>query len=182
MRISARDAPGGRRRRSEQRPFMSVAFTREESAETAAEFQLPDRPLSPYPNLVTASGLKALEAALAQANRAYKASQQIEDVNERRRSSAPAYRDIRYFTERLRTAQLVPPASRAGALCFGDRVTFTRNEGPPQSFRIVGEDEAEPRQGSISYVSPLARVLIGKAVGDSVLLGDDEIVILSIGE
>ena len=39
---------------------MSVAFTREESAETAAEVELPDRPISPHPNLVTASGLEAL--------------------------------------------------------------------------------------------------------------------------
>jgi hypothetical protein len=39
---------------------MSVAFTRDESAEAAAEVELPDRPLSPHPNLVTASGLEAL--------------------------------------------------------------------------------------------------------------------------
>ena len=39
---------------------MSVAFTREESAETAAEVELPDRPISPHPNLVTALGLEAL--------------------------------------------------------------------------------------------------------------------------
>ena len=159
---------------------MSVAFTREESAETAAEFQLPDRPLSPHPNFVTASGLKALEAALAQARQAYERAQQIEDVNERRRSSAPAFRDLKYFTERLRTAQLVSSPPHDGALCFGARVTFTRNEGPRQSFRIVGEDEADPTQGSISYASPLARLLIGKAVGDVVNLGDDEIEILGI--
>lgn len=61
-------------------------------------------------------------------------------------------------------------------------MTFARNEGPRQSFRIVGEDEADPRQGSISYVSPLARILMGKSVGDSVLLGDNEIAILAIEE
>jgi transcription elongation GreA/GreB family factor len=159
---------------------MSVAFTREESAETAAEFQLPDRPVSPHPNFVTASGRKALEAALAQARQAYERAQQIEDVNERRRGSAPAYRDIKYFAERLASAQLVPPPSNESAISFGSRVTFTRNEGAPQSFRIVGEDEADPRQGSISYTSPLARLLMRKTVGDILPFGDDEIEILAV--
>lgn len=159
---------------------MSVAFTREESAETAAEFQLHDRPISPHPNFVTASGQKALEAALAEARQAYERAQQIEDINERRRGSAPAYRDIRYFAKRLATAQLVSYSRQEGAVSFGDRVTFTRNEGAPQSFRIVGEDEANPRQGSISYTSPLARLLIKKTVGDVLQFGDDEIEILVI--
>jgi transcription elongation GreA/GreB family factor len=159
---------------------MSVAFTREESAETAAEFQLPDRPISPHPNFVTASGHKALEAALAEARQAHERAQQIEDINERRRGSAPAFRDIRYFAKRLATAQLVSSSPHEGAVSFGDRVTFTRNEGAPQSFLIVGEDEAVPRQGSISYTSPLARLLIKKTVGDVLQFGDDEIEILVI--
>ncbi len=159
---------------------MSVAFTREESAETAAELQLPDQLISPHPNFVTASGWKALETAMAQARAAYEASQQIEDVNERRRVSAPASRDLKYFAERLRTAQLVPTPAASGVLSFGGRVTFKRNDGPRQTFRIVGEDEADPRQGSISYTAPLARSLLGKAVGDIVAFGDDEIEILAI--
>jgi transcription elongation GreA/GreB family factor len=161
---------------------VSVAFTREESAETAAEFQLPDRPISPHPNFVTSSGLRALETALADARSAYAAAQQIEDVNERRRGAAPAFRDLNYFAERLRTAQLVSSPTKGGAVSFGSRVTFKRNDGPPQDFRIVGEDEADPRRGSISYTSPLARVLIGKVVGDLVLLGEDEIEIVAIAE
>jgi transcription elongation GreA/GreB family factor len=92
---------------------MSVAFTREESAETAAEVALPDRPVSPHLNLVTASGLKALERSMAEARATYDAAQQIEDVNERRRAAAPAFRDMRYFAERLRSAQLVPAPGRA---------------------------------------------------------------------
>jgi transcription elongation GreA/GreB family factor len=159
---------------------MSVAFTREESAETAAEFQLPDRPVSPHPNFVTASGHKALEAALAQARQAYERAQQIEDINERRRGSAPAYRDIKYFAERLATAQLVPSPPNASIVSFGSRVTFTRNQAEPKSFRIVGEDEADPRQGSISYTSPLARLLMRKTPGDLFQFGDDGIEIIAI--
>ena len=63
---------------------------------------------------------------------------------------------------------------------FGHQVMFSRDDGRRQAFRIVGEDEADPRNGSISYVSPVARALIGKAPGDVVLVGDHEIEILSI--
>ena len=78
---------------------MSVAFTREESAETAAEVELPDRPISPHPNLVTASGLEALANAMAEWRAAYNAAQQIEDAGERRRAVAVASREMRYFAD-----------------------------------------------------------------------------------
>ena len=76
---------------------MSVAFTKEDSAETAAETLLPDRPVSTHPNLVTAAGLKALEFQLHAAREAYEAAQKIEDVNERRRQAATPVRDARYL-------------------------------------------------------------------------------------
>jgi transcription elongation GreA/GreB family factor len=159
---------------------VSVAFTREESAETAAEVELPDRPISPHPNLVTASGLETLTNAVTESRIAYDAAQRIEDAIERRRAVAIASRDVRYFADRLRTAQLVPPPADFGAVAFGHRVTFRRDDGRRQAFRIVGEDEADPRNGSISYVSPVARALIGRATGEIVLAGDHEIEILSI--
>ena len=123
---------------------MSVAFTREESAETAAEVELPDRPIPPHPNLVTASGLEALTNAMNESRAAYEAAQRIEDAIERRRAVAVASRDVRYFADRLRTAQLVPPPTDFGAVAFGHRVTFRRDDGRRQVFRIVGEDEADP--------------------------------------
>ena len=159
---------------------MSVAFTREESAETAAEVEVPDRPISPHPNWVTASGLEALTNAMRESRAAYDAAQRIEDAGERRRAVAVASRDMRYFADRLRTAQLVPPPAEFSAVAFGHRVAFRRDDGRLQAFRIVGEDEADPRNGSISYVSPVARALIGRAAGDIVLAGDHEIEILSI--
>ena len=159
---------------------MSVAFTREESAETAAEVELPDRPISPHPNLVTASGLKALTNAMTDSRAAYDVAHKIEDAGERRRAVAVASRDMRYFADRLRTAQIVPPPADLSTVAFGHRVTFRRDDGRRQAFRIVGEDEADPRNGSISYVSPVARALIGRAAGDIVLAGDHEIEILSI--
>jgi transcription elongation GreA/GreB family factor len=159
---------------------MSVAFTREESAETAGAVELPDRSISPHSNLVKQSGLKALDAAMAAARAAYHATQQIEDLSERRNAVAAASRDMRYFLERLRTAQLMPDPVDRDTVAFGSRATFARDDGRRQTFRIVGEDEADPRAGSISYVSPVGHALIGKAVGDRVILGDHEIEVLAV--
>ena len=159
---------------------LSVAFTKEESAETASETLLPDRPISPHPNLVTQTGLHALQTQLTEARAAYEAAQAIDDVNEKRRQSAVPLRDARYLTERLRTAQLVPnPASNA-TVAFGSTVTFSRADGRVQTYRIVGEDEADPKAGSISFVSPVAKSLMGKAVGDVVGSGTQEVELIEI--
>lgn len=159
---------------------MSVAFVKEESAETAAETQLPDRPISPHPNLVTEAGLKALEHQLQTAREAYDSAATIEDVNERRRLTANPLRDVRYFSERVRTAQLMPAPASNDVVAFGSKVTFSRDDGRVQTYRIVGEDEADPKSGSISYVSPVARTLTGKTVGDVVTVGDQELELISI--
>lgn len=159
---------------------MSVAFTKEESAETASETLLPDRPISPHPNLVTETGMKALEDQLRQAREAYEVAQRIEDVNERRRQAAVPLRDVRYLAERLRTAQLIPAPSSSDVVAFGSTVTFSRDDGRVQTYRIVGEDEADPKAGSISFVSPVAKALLGKAVGDVVGSGNQELEIVAI--
>lgn len=159
---------------------LSVAFTKEESAETASETLLPDRPISPHPNLVTEAGLQALQAQLAEARAAYEAAQSIEDANEKRRESAVPLRDARYLTERLRTAQVVAKPESTDIVAFGSTVTFSRADGRVQTYRIVGEDEADPKAGSISFVAPVAKSLMGKAVGDVVGAGAQEIEILSI--
>jgi transcription elongation GreA/GreB family factor len=159
---------------------LSVAFTKEESAETASETQLPDRPISPHPNLVTEAGLKALEVQLRKAREAHEAAQQVEDVNERRRQAAVPLRDIRYFTERVRTARVVPDPTSTDTVAFGSTVTFSRADGRVQKYRIVGEDEADPKAGTISFVSPVAKSLMGKAVGDVVGSGNQELEIKDI--
>ena len=160
---------------------MSVAFTKEESAETASETLLPDRPVSPHLNLVTGEGLKALERQLQDAKDAFEAAQKTEDVNERRRLSAVPLRDARYFAERVRTAQVIAPPENTDVVAFGHTVTFSRDDGREQTYRIVGEDEADPKAGSISFASPVGRLLIGKAVGDVVGAGDQELEVVAIG-
>lgn len=159
---------------------MSVAFTKEDSAETAAETILPERVISQHPNLVTEEGLKALERDLAEARAAFEAAQAVDDVNERRRQSAGPARDIRYLVERLRTADLRPAPTSQEVVAFGSTVRFEREDGRVQTYRIVGEDEADPKAGSVSYVSPVAQALLGKTVGALVTVAGQELEILAI--
>jgi transcription elongation GreA/GreB family factor len=117
---------------------------------------------------------------LARAQQALEAANVLEDINERRRQSAVPLRDVRYYAERVRTAQLMPAPTSNEMIAFGHTVTFERDDGRTQSFRIVGEDEANPSQASISHGSPVAIALVGKTVGDVVKLGQRELEILSI--
>jgi len=158
---------------------MSVAFTREEDLESQAA-DLPDRPISPHPNLVTASGLAAIELALAQAQEAYAAARSAGNISTDRTPMARATRDLRYWSARRATAQLSEPSAAAGKVQFGRTVTIEREDGRRQVFRIVGEDEADPAQGRISYVSPLARALMGAAVGDVASVAGGEVEVMEV--
>lgn len=159
---------------------MSVAFTKEDSAETASESVLPDRPIPPGLNLVTEAGLAALTRQVEEARAAFELANAIEDINERRRQSAVPLRDLRYLSDRLRTAQLVPAPTSAETVAFGSTATFSRDDGRVQTYRIVGEDEADPKNGSISHASPIAQALLGKATGDIANLGTQDLEILKI--
>jgi transcription elongation GreA/GreB family factor len=158
---------------------MAVAFTREEDYEAQAA-NLPDRPVSPHPNLVTAAGLAAIESALAEARAAYTAAQAEGGVAADRTAMARATRDLRYWSARRASAQLTEPEAEADTVQFGRTVEIEREDGRRQTFRIVGEDEADPAKGSVSYVSPLARALLGKSVGDTAMVGDGEVELTAV--
>lgn len=158
---------------------MSVAFTREEDYESQAA-DLPDRPISSHANLVTASGLAAIEAELALARAAYGAAQQQGGVSADRTAMARATRDLRYWSARRASAQLTEPEPEADKVQFGRVVELEREDGRRQTFRIVGEDEAQPGQGSISYVSPIARALMGRTVGDVALVNGAEVEVIAV--
>ena len=158
---------------------MSVAFTKENDRD-GTEANLQDRPISQHPNLVTPRGLALLEAALEAARAAVQQARAAgEDATGL--ALARASRDFRYFSARHASAQLVEPPPADGKVHFGSRVTFDRDDGRRQTFQIVGEDEAEPSQGTISYVSPVARALMGKQVSDVAVVGGGEVEIVSIG-
>ncbi len=158
---------------------MSVAFTKEEDSESAAA-DLPDRPISPHPNLVTAKGLAQLDDELAKARAAYNAAQATGEVGADRTAMARATRDLRYYSARRASAQLVTADAASDKVQFGRSVTFEREDGRKQTFAIVGEDEADPASGSVSYISPLAGALLGKSVGDTAVVNGADVEIIDL--
>jgi transcription elongation GreA/GreB family factor len=154
---------------------MSRAFVKEPGGGDAFE-QLPDRPISEHPNLVTPEGLARIEATLARLHEEHARAQRAAD----RASLATIGRDLRYWTARRSTAQPMPAPEQTDTVQFGLTVTLLRDDGRRQTYRIVGEDEAEPAQGTLSYVSPVARALMGKSVGDAVQAGSGEAEIVEI--
>jgi transcription elongation GreA/GreB family factor len=161
-------------------PSMSVAFTREEDLEATAA-DLADRPISPHPNLVTPEGLAAIEAELASARAAYTAAQVQGSIESDRTAMARATRDLRYWSARRASAQVIAPTEDDGAVRFGGSVSIEREDGRAQTWRIVGEDEADPAAGSVSHVSPLARAVMGKRVGDEVTVAGQSAEIVAVG-
>ena len=143
---------------------MSKAFTKEESG--SGNDPLPDREISPHRNLVTADGLAAIEATLSGLERALMAARTSQDTE----AVAAVARDIRYWTARRASAEVMPPPEKSGRVQFGSTVTILRDDGRTQVWRIVGEDEADPKQGTVSYAAPLAQALFGREEGDDVVL------------
>jgi transcription elongation GreA/GreB family factor len=152
---------------------MSRAFVKETDDDA---LELPDRPISPHPNLVTPEGLTALEYAIARFDAAHAKAMASGDKT----AVAAAARELRYWRARRASAQMMKPAADVAQAHFGSTVTVRRDDGRTQTFRIVGEDEAEPSQGTISHVSPLARALFNKAAGDTVQVAGGDAEILAI--
>jgi transcription elongation GreA/GreB family factor len=154
---------------------MSRAFVRETEGGEAFE-DLPDRLVSPH-HLVTPSGLAQMDAEVEALQERLTAAQAADDKAEAARVS----RDLRYWSARRASSEVVQPTTDAAHVRFGARVTFQREDGRRQTYRIVGEDEADPAKGSLSYVSPLAQALMGKEIGDVVPVGQTTAEIIEIG-
>jgi transcription elongation GreA/GreB family factor len=153
---------------------MSRAFIKEDTIENVED--LPERAVSDHPNYVTAHGLALIEAELARLAHEHAKATAATD----RMRLARTARDLRYWTVRRASAELIPPPQDCHKVRFGCTVTLGRDDGRKQTFRIVGEDEADPARGTLSYVSPLARALTGRKVGDVIPAGRDEAEILAI--
>jgi len=153
---------------------MSKAFTKEEEGGDIYD-DLPDRPVTSH-NLVTPKGLELIEAELARLHTDHAAAHDADD----RMRIAKINRDLRYWTSRRSTAQLVEAPEDNKEVRFGSTVTIKRDDGREQTYRLVGEDEADPVAGTLSYVSPLAQALMGKPVGEVVQAGPTEAEIVSI--
>ena len=153
---------------------MSKAFTKELEGGDVYD-DLPDRPISSH-NLVTPKGLEMIEAELARLHGDHAAAHDADD----RALLAKINRDLRYWTSRRATAQVVDAPTGASEVSFGSTVTIEREDGRRQTYRIVGEDEADPSHGTLSYASPVAQALMGKEVGETVQAGAGEATITEI--
>jgi transcription elongation GreA/GreB family factor len=89
-------------------------------------------------------------------------------------------RDLRYWTSRYSTAQVIRSPKDTTVVHFGCTVTIEREGGRRERYRIVGEDEADPSRGTVSHIAPLARAVIGKQVGDVVAVGKSQAEIIEI--
>ena len=143
---------------------MSRAFVRED--DQIQPEAPPELKVSNLPNWVTPRGLRMIDAKLEALEAALAAGP--DEAEE-----AWIRRDLRYWTHQRASAQLAPALPQdAEMVAFGARVTIARGAGPKETLDIVGEDEADPAAGRVSWASPLARALMGARVGDVVELGE----------
>jgi transcription elongation GreA/GreB family factor len=162
---------------------MSRAFVKEDDAGTPEEKV--DLPVSEHPNLVTPAGLKMLQDKARQYEEE-RAALKSHDSELSAQSHLPRVeQEWRYWEERLRTAISVDLAKQPrDKVAFGAVVKVEDADGQQRDYQIVGEDEADPQNGKVSYVSPLARALDGAEVGDSITwkrpAGDQELEVVAI--
>jgi transcription elongation GreA/GreB family factor len=153
---------------------MSRAFVKE--ADGTEIDELPELVVSPHRNLVTPEGLALIEATLTRLEAGLVAARAAAD----REATARTERDLRYWRQRRVSAELVPHERSPSVVHFGCSVVLETGDGARLRFRIVGEDEADPAHGLISWVSPLAEELLGCAVGDEVRFRDGEAEVAAI--
>jgi transcription elongation factor GreB len=148
---------------------MSRGFVKEDDLEHAGT-DLPERPVSEHPNYVTPSGLRQLEAELMRLEKLRAGLSPKKEDPVIQQQLAVIERDLRYFKARLEQAILVNPANQPkDKVLFGATVQIEDEEGVLHTFTIVGEDEANIAAQKVSWVSPLAKALLGHKTGDSVV-------------
>ena len=146
---------------------MNRAFVKEPDEGAPAE-GLPERQISEHPNYVTPAGLEQLKQEVGRLEtRRLELLEQDDDPED---ELSYVDRDLRYFTARLESAIPVEMERQPRRkVAFGAAVTVSQPGGKRQTFSIVGEDEADLKEGKISYVSPLAEALLDARVGKTVL-------------
>ena len=147
---------------------MSRAFVKENDLEHAG-IDIPERPLSPHPNYVTLQGYQELQDIICHIEKELKNLKIYED-NALLEKKYRLERDLRYFFNRIKSAIKVDSKTQdKDKVLFSAIVHLTDENENKMVIKIVGEDEADTSKNKISYVSPLAKALIGTKVGDEIL-------------
>jgi transcription elongation GreA/GreB family factor len=161
---------------------MSRAFVNEDNAAAQAD-QPVERQVSAQPNYVTLQGLKQLQAKVAELQTQH-AEQSAQGEQADKQRMADLERDLRYFKQRLGSAQVVPVATSSEKVQIGSWVTYADEHGTEHRVQLVGEDQADAANGLINWGSPLGRALLGAQREDEVLwhrpAGDQLIEIIRI--
>ncbi|MFJ4348277.1 GreA/GreB family elongation factor [Pseudomonas sp. NPDC089401] len=161
---------------------MSRAFVNEDQAAAQAD-QPVERRVSDQPNYVTANGLRQLQQRVAELNALRSELQALGERADKQRL-ADTERDLRYFSARVQSAQVVPAATSRSKAQIGSRVRFVDEHDQEQVVQLVGEDEADAGRGMINWGSPLGRALLGAGPGDEVVwrrpVGDQLIEVVAI--
>ena len=146
---------------------MSRAFVNEDQAAAQADTPV-ERQVRTQPNHLTARGLAQLQAKVAELQQLHSEESARGEMADKQRQ-AEIERDLRYFNQRLRSAQVVAPATSTEQGQIGSWVTFANEEDAQQRVQLVGEDQADAARGLINWGSPLGRALLGARLGDEVL-------------
>jgi transcription elongation factor GreB len=161
---------------------MSRAFVKED---VEAAPLVPRRAPLPEgaPNYVTRRGLALLRAE--QDELLTQLSAEERRSSGERATSAAIRARILELEGRLASAEPVdPPPGELEVVRFGLSVTVRAVDGAERTVRIVGVDEANPAEGRIAFVAPLARALLGKHPGETTLVktprGEEELEIVEI--
>jgi transcription elongation GreA/GreB family factor len=141
---------------------MSSAFTKD-SDDGGALPEPGERHVSTHRNLVTRRGLALIDAELAALREEHHTAETAGD----RERIALTSRDLRYWTARRETAEVSEPEPGSDTVRFGMSVTVSGEDGASHVWKIVGEDEADAKHGTISHVSPMALALFGKKAGEA---------------
>ncbi|MDB5971056.1 MAG: transcription elongation factor, GreA/GreB, C-term family protein [Hydrocarboniphaga sp.] len=161
---------------------MSRAFVKE--SDTPAD-DTGDMPLSSHPNYVTPRGLRLLRERFDTCQRRLAL---IGDAPLHAGERSSLQRELRWLQARLLAAIELSsePDYRPERVAFGHCIELVELEsGTRHRYRIVGEDEADPAEGLLSWVAPLARAVDGAKRGDIVTwprpAGDLDVRIADIG-
>ena len=146
---------------------MSRAFVNEDNAAAQAD-QPVERQVSSQPNYVTPDGLRQLQDKVAELQTLHSAQSALGEQADQQRL-ADLQRDLRYYHQRLQSAQVVPPATSTDKVQIGSWVTYADEQGTERRVQLVGEDQAIAAQGLINWSSPLGRALLGAQLNDEVL-------------
>jgi len=161
---------------------MSRAFVNEDQAAAQAS-QPVERSISDQPNYVTARGLAELQQRVIQLNR-LRSDLLAQGERGDKQALADAERDLRYFSARQQSAQVVPAATSRDKVQIGSRVTYVDAQDREHRVQLVGEDQADIAAGLVNWGSPLGRALLGAAPGDEVVwrrpAGDQSIEVITI--